>query len=172
MPVIAVFIHRHCTEVPGNNAVQAGVNPEVALQHYRQDALSVYLIAGIFHFFTGSVEAFLCLYVLLGNSQRIHDFLIEHDTAVAALFHYVNPYLIIGREYLPVILGFHMAGIRIPAAVGICQSLLDILREVLEQMGFRIIGFQEGFHIPYLVRCHKLLIYVRIRNGHHIRKLS
>ena len=65
-----------------------------------------------------------------------------------------------------------MAGIRIPAAVGICQSLLDILREVLEQMGFRIIGFQEGFHIPYLVRCHKLLIYVRIRNGHHIRKLS
>ena len=170
MSVIPVFIYRHRAEVPCHDTVQTAVDPKVALQDDRKHTLSVNLIARGFHLFTGSIEAIFRLNVFPGDSQSIHDFLIKHDTHVAALFHHIDPNLIIRREYLSVIFGFHMAGIRIPAAVGIRQSLLDILREILQKMGVRIIGFQERLHIPYLISRHQLLVHVRIRNGHDIRQ--
>ena len=65
-----------------------------------------------------------------------------------------------------------MAGIGIPSAIGIDQRLFNILRKICQQVGIRRISFQEGLHIPYLIRFYELFINIHIRNGHQIRQIS
>ena len=172
MPVVPLVINRENAECVCNDSVQTGIDPEIALQHDGEDALSVHLMSGGLHLFACGIKSLFCLYVLGSDSQSVHDLLVEHDAAVAALFHHVNPDLVVRRKDLAVVFGFHVAGIGVPVAVNVCESLPDICREILEQMGIGIIGFQEGLHIPDLVRRYQLLIHVGVRDGHHVRKLS